>query len=145
MTSDGSAQSTSEATTAQRQRSAALVALMVVLAAGGAIARAPMGGHAPEPCVDGRISDGVLRCHASSTTSSSTLGGRAWLLGGKLDVNEATQRELESIAGIGPATAAAIVELRTRRGRFASIDELDDVDGIGPKTLEKLRVVVDVQ
>ncbi|MBM3307639.1 MAG: helix-hairpin-helix domain-containing protein [Candidatus Eisenbacteria bacterium] len=56
-----------------------------------------------------------------------------------VDVNRATAEELEALPGIGPARAAAIVALRERRGGLGSLEDLLDVKGIGPKTLERLR------
>ncbi len=56
-----------------------------------------------------------------------------------LNINTATEAELELLPGIGPALAARIVEYRRRHGRFRSVDELDHVSGIGPRTLEKIR------
>jgi len=61
-----------------------------------------------------------------------------------MDVNSASAAELESLPGIGPAKAVAIVELREERGAFGSVDELDDVRGIGPATLDRLRPLVTV-
>jgi comEA protein len=58
---------------------------------------------------------------------------------GPIDLNEATAQELTALPGIGPVRAAAIVRLREARGAFRSIDELLDVRGIGPVTLERLR------
>jgi comEA protein len=58
---------------------------------------------------------------------------------GPIDVNAATAVELEALPGIGPVRAAAIVRLREERGAFGSVDELLDVKGIGPVTLERLR------
>lgn len=58
---------------------------------------------------------------------------------GTLDLNKASKAELELLPGIGPAKADAILALRAERGAFRSVDELDDVSGIGPKTLERLR------
>lgn len=57
----------------------------------------------------------------------------------RIDLNRAHPKELEQITGIGPALARRIVEARGRRGRFSSIDELLDIPGIGPKTLDILR------
>lgn len=54
-------------------------------------------------------------------------------------INSADEIALETVPGIGPVTAAAIVAHRERVGGFASIDELLDVDGIGPATLEAIR------
>lgn len=62
--------------------------------------------------------------------------------GGRLDLNAATARELESLPGIGPALAGAIVAYREANGPFGEVDELDAVPGIGPKTLENIRPLV---
>lgn len=59
-----------------------------------------------------------------------------------VDLNEATASELEALPGIGPATAAAIVEYRTQAGPFASVDQLLDVPGIGPAKLDAIRDAV---
>jgi competence protein ComEA len=62
--------------------------------------------------------------------------------GGLVDLNAATVDELDTLPGIGPVTAAAIIAWRDANGRFASVDQLGDVDGIGPARLEKLRHLV---
>lgn len=59
--------------------------------------------------------------------------------GGPLDLNTATAAQLEALPGIGPVTAAAIVAWRDRNGAFASVDQLGEVDGIGPARLQRLR------
>ncbi|BAK78268.1 competence protein ComEA helix-hairpin-helix repeat protein [Pseudogulbenkiania sp. NH8B] len=56
-----------------------------------------------------------------------------------INLNTATQQELESLNGIGPAKAKAIMDYRTKQGPFKTVDELKNVPGIGDKTLEKLR------
>jgi competence protein ComEA len=61
---------------------------------------------------------------------------------GPVDLNAATASELEALPGIGPATAAAIVEHRENQGPFASVDDLDAVRGIGPAKLAALRDLV---
>ncbi|MBA4039581.1 MAG: hypothetical protein C0468_04545 [Planctomyces sp.] len=63
---------------------------------------------------------------------------------GGLDINTASAAELELLPGIGPALAARIVEHRATRGRFVSVEDLDEVRGIGPKTMERLRGLVRV-
>ena len=57
----------------------------------------------------------------------------------KVSLNQATTGELETLPGIGPSKAAAIIKYREEVGTFKSIDELTNVSGIGEKTLEKLR------
>jgi len=57
---------------------------------------------------------------------------------GRLDLNRADANELDLLPGVGPALAARILEERRRRGRFASVKDLLQVRGIGPKTLAKL-------
>src|SRR5262245_34897041 len=61
-----------------------------------------------------------------------------------IDVNSADSAELVRIPGVGPVTAQSILAARADR-RFASIDDLDRVRGIGPKTLEKIRPYVIVK
>lgn len=61
-----------------------------------------------------------------------------------LDLNAATADQLDSLPGIGPATARAIVEWRRAHGRFRSVSELLDVRGIGPAKLDALRKLVRV-
>jgi competence protein ComEA len=57
---------------------------------------------------------------------------------GPVDVNRASARELETLPGVGPATAAAIVAERERNGPFASFEDLERVPGIGPAKLAGL-------
>jgi competence protein ComEA len=63
---------------------------------------------------------------------------------GPLDLNVATVVELDTLPGVGPATAAAIVDDRDRNGPFASVDDLERVPGIGPAKLASLRDLVSV-
>jgi competence protein ComEA len=61
-----------------------------------------------------------------------------------IDLNTATVQQLDTLPGIGPVTAAAIVSWRNANGKFKSVDQLAEVDGIGPTRLEKLRPLVRV-
>ena len=62
-----------------------------------------------------------------------------------VNINTASQTELESLQGIGPAKAKAIIEYREKNGFFASIEDLGKVSGIGSGTLKQLRDVVAVE
>lgn len=62
-----------------------------------------------------------------------------------IDLNTATQEQLETVKGVGPVTAANIIAYRTSVGRFGAVDDLLNIDGIGPKTLEKIRGQVTVR
>ena len=73
-----------------------------------------------------------------------TTSGSASAPVGLVDLNTATVEQLDTLPGIGPVTAAAIVAWRDAHGRFTSVDQLGDVDGIGPARLEKLRELVHV-
>ncbi|MET0451282.1 MAG: ComEA family DNA-binding protein [Mycobacterium sp.] len=64
--------------------------------------------------------------------------------GGLINLNTATAEELDTLPGVGPVTAAAIVAWREANGRFAGVDQLGEVDGIGPARLAKLRELVQV-
>jgi competence protein ComEA len=63
---------------------------------------------------------------------------------GPVDLNTATLEQLDTLPGIGPVTAAAIVAWRDEHGSFDSVEQLGDVDGIGPARLDKLRDLVRV-
>lgn len=61
---------------------------------------------------------------------------------GKVNINTADAGELQRLPGVGPSTAEAILTYRSQIRRFSSVDQLDDVKGIGPKKLDKLRPFV---
>ena len=81
---------------------------------------------------------------SAAPTDAPSPAGKTATPGGLVDLNAATTEQLDALPGIGPVTAAAIVAWRDANGRFTSVDQLGDVDGIGPARLEKLRVLVRV-
>lgn len=64
--------------------------------------------------------------------------------GGLVNINTASEAELETVTGIGPATAKKIVAHREQHGPFTSVDQLEEVPGIGPAKLEGMRAEVTV-
>jgi competence protein ComEA len=61
-----------------------------------------------------------------------------------INLNSATAEQLDTLDGVGPATAQKILDYRTQHGGFASVDDLAQVSGIGPKKLEALKAQVTV-
>ena len=58
---------------------------------------------------------------------------------GPISLGSATVEQLDQVEGIGPVTAQKIIEFRDQHGGLSSIDQLDQVDGIGPSTMQTLR------
>ena len=63
----------------------------------------------------------------------------------KVNINEAKQEELEELPGIGPSIAKKIIEYREQNGKFTSIDELQEVKGIGEAKLENIKEYITVK
>lgn len=59
--------------------------------------------------------------------------------GGRVNINTADSETLQTLNGVGPATAQKIIDYRETSGRFRSVEDLKNVSGIGDKTFEKLR------
>jgi competence protein ComEA len=121
-----------------------------VTAAGGPGADADLDGlNLAASLVDG---ERVYVPHIGEVDPAAVPSGGAAMPGGPSDaspagpvnVNTATAAELESLPGVGPATATAIVDERTRNGPFASVDDLERVPGIGPAKLAALRAQASV-
>lgn len=68
------------------------------------------------------------------------LGLSLSVFAGAVDINTADAKALSNqLVGVGPKTAGAIVEYRSKHGAFKSVDDLIKVKGVGPKILEKNR------
>ena len=94
-----------------------------------------------QPAVLGSsVSPGSAAPGTPSTTSQPTKGASTALI----NLNTATVEQLDTLPGVGPVRAAAIVAWRNANGKFTSVDQLGEVDGIGPGRLEKLRPLVRV-
>ena len=129
-----------------RMREGARVA-DAVARAGGATRRADLSGvNLAAPLVDGTQILVPRRVVGAVGASGSALGGAtaagAGLAGRKVSLSSATAEELESLPGVGPITAQKILDHRAEHGPFRSVDDLDDVSGIGPTRVEQLRDLV---
>lgn len=77
--------------------------------------------------------------NATSTSTSTTTSASQASPAAPVILNTATAEDLRRLPGVGPKRAEAILALRSRLGRFRSIDELMRVKGLGRKTLQRLR------
>jgi len=89
------------------------------------------------------VGPALLETLARHVTFSGT-PRRAEAGGGLISLNRATPAELETLPGIGPAKARAIIEDRARNGPFRRVEDLIKVKGVGEKMFEKLRPYVRV-
>ena len=64
---------------------------------------------------------------------------------GVVNINKANSAQLQSLNGIGPTKAQEILKYRKAHGGFKSVNELVNVKGIGPKTVQKLKTQVSVR
>lgn len=91
-----------------------------------------------------RVLDDGEQIIVGAEAPQASSGGSAAGQPGKINLNQATTEQLETLPGVGPVTAQSILAWRDQNGRFASVDDLLDVDGIGEATLAKLRDLVSV-
>lgn len=94
------------------------------------------------PASAGSVGGVVLGAGATSTAADDGATGAGAAVAGQplqIDLNTATAQELELLDGVGPATAAKIVAYREQNGGIGSVDELDEVSGIGEAKLAAIR------
>lgn len=101
-------------------------------------------GLAPPPGEPAALGSSVGGARPAGDTAQAPPGGSTQSSGAPLDLNTATAEQLDALPGVGPVTAAAIVAWRAENGAFTSVDQLGEVDGIGPTRLDRLRALVRV-
>jgi competence protein ComEA len=110
-------------------------------AAGGPVAGADVAGlNLARLVVDGeQIAVGVPPApDASSAAGGSTAAPSSQPSGISVDLNRATVQELDALPGVGPVLAQRILDWRTENGRFTSIEELQEIKGIGQRTFAEI-------
>lgn len=115
-------------------------------------ALAAVGGPLPDADIDqvnlaAKVGDGdrvYVPRRGEAPPAGPTAAAGSSLKAGPVDLNSAGPDQLDSLPGVGPATAKAIVDYRTRHGRFRSVDDLLAVPGIGPAKLATLKPLVRV-
>ncbi len=86
-----------------------------------------------------RFSDGSSGGSGAESTSGQNNKG------GRININTANAAALDTIPGIGPTLAARIIDHRQKRNGFTDINQLGEVEGIGPKTLAKIKPYIYVE
>jgi competence protein ComEA len=87
---------------------------------------------------------GAVAAGAGAAGGAAASGGAGAAPSAPVNLNSATAEQLDTLDGVGPATAQKILEYRTQHGGFSSIDDLDQIAGIGPKKLAALKPQVTV-
>jgi competence protein ComEA len=98
-------------------------------------------GEVPPPTVSivkggGRASSGKQSAGSSGTEKYKNPGD------GTVSINTADLNDLQHLVGVGPAMAQRIIDYRKEHGGFKAVDELEEVKGIGPKSLAKMKPFV---
>jgi competence protein ComEA len=97
------------------------------------------------PVVGQPAPEELLPASPPAVTPDGSVAGAPAQAPGRIDLNTASATQLEQLPGVGPATAAAIVEHRSRNGPFRSVEGLVEVRGIGEAKLDAVRDLVTVR
>lgn len=81
----------------------------------------------------------------TSSSGQSTTYSSISTKNSKININKATQTELETIPGVGPSTALKILDYREKNGKFSSIEDIKNVSGIGDAKFEKIKDYITIK
>ena len=87
----------------------------------------------------------IFRLLVKNKIIEPTVGGMQNQDGGKVNLNKASEAELQTLTGVGPAKATAIIEYRDQNGGFKKVEEIMEISGIGEKTFEKFKDQITVR
>jgi competence protein ComEA len=87
----------------------------------------------------------VITGTAAAEMKTSKVGTPTPVIKYPINLNTATQQELENLPNIGPAKAAQIIEYRQQNGPFKTISDIQNVPGIGPATFDKMKSMISVE
>ncbi len=93
----------------------------------------------PEAAAEGPVASAGGGAAGGAAPGGAGPAGTGGAESGPISLATASAAELDTIAGIGPVTAEAIIGFREEHGGLASVDQLDEISGIGPATMEALR------
>lgn len=94
--------------------------------------------------VAGALALAIITLLPAGTLAQQNASSQAAPASSPVNLNTATAADLEKLPGVGPATAARIIEYRQKNGNFKKSEELMNVQGIGEKTFLKLKSLVTV-
>lgn len=93
----------------------------------------------------GEVVDAESSASSSSQNSSFINYSSSSLKNNKININKASQTELETIPGVGPSTALKIINYREKNGKFNSIEDIKNVAGIGDAKYNKMKDYISVK
>lgn len=89
-----------------------------------------------EDIIDSKSGDNIIIKENTVSSNNSTQ---------TININKATEKEFETLPGIGPSLASKIIEYRNQNGKFESIEDIKNVNGIGDNKYEKIKDLITVK